>query len=285
MTNEYGNERLHKVLLSALKDIDKICRENDLRYYLHAGTLLGAVNYNGFIPWDDDADVSMFPDDFRVLQDIIDTEYKGIYFLETYDNTPDYFRKLNKLQIIGADIQYEDGSISPIFVDISVFHAIPDQKIFRSIQKFKLEFWDKVLSVKSGAIIPTSIWSKIVLKGMAKIKKDTIGKHLDNIMQKYDKKETECYALMIHFLDNPYTGVNGYINDSVPRDICENPKYIPFEDTEFMVYSNPEIDLIRRYGKDYCQPYPEEKRISKHGLISYNISDEVDKRLKLGVQK
>ena len=67
MTNEYGNERLHKVLLSALKDIDKICRENDLRYYLHAGTLLGAVNYNGFIPWDDDADVSMFPDDFRVL--------------------------------------------------------------------------------------------------------------------------------------------------------------------------------------------------------------------------
>ena len=45
MTNEYGNELLHKVLLSAMKDIDKICRDNGLRYYLYAGTLLGAVNH------------------------------------------------------------------------------------------------------------------------------------------------------------------------------------------------------------------------------------------------
>ena len=68
MTNEYGNELLHKVLLSAMKDIDKICRENGLRYYLYAGTLLGAVNHKGFIPWDDDVDIVMFPNDLEKLK-------------------------------------------------------------------------------------------------------------------------------------------------------------------------------------------------------------------------
>lgn len=50
MTNDYINLELHKVLLSTMKDIDHICRENGLKYYLHAGTLLGAINHMYFCP-------------------------------------------------------------------------------------------------------------------------------------------------------------------------------------------------------------------------------------------
>jgi lipopolysaccharide cholinephosphotransferase len=50
MTNDYGNLELHKVLLSAMKGIDKICQGHSLRYSLYAGTLLGTVNLGGFIP-------------------------------------------------------------------------------------------------------------------------------------------------------------------------------------------------------------------------------------------
>ena len=73
MTNDYGNLELHKILLSAMKDIDKICRENHLRYYLHAGTLLGAINHKGFIPWDDDVDISMTRDDYEKFVQILKT--------------------------------------------------------------------------------------------------------------------------------------------------------------------------------------------------------------------
>ena len=54
-------------LLGILLAIDKVCREHNLRYYLVAGTMLGAVRHKGFIPWDDDADIALPRKDYDVL--------------------------------------------------------------------------------------------------------------------------------------------------------------------------------------------------------------------------
>ncbi|MBR5126513.1 MAG: LicD family protein [Oscillospiraceae bacterium] len=279
MTNDYGNLELHQVLLAAMKDIDKICRENGLKYYLHAGTLLGAFNHGGFIPWDDDVDISMFPEDFRVLEEVIAECYSDRYKIKTYDNTMEHYSKLNKLQVLGADVVYTDGNREAVFVDISVFHGVPNSKLLQKKQCVELTFWDRVISIKAGRIIPTSWASKLLLVPLSRIGKKKIGQIVDRIMRRYDHKKTEWVALMIHMLPNPYTGMNGYYNDFVPRSICDYPKNIAFEDASFMVYSEPERDLIRRYGENYWKPYPEEKRVSKHSVRSYVISESVRKRI------
>ena len=65
---EEGSEdlkHLQKVLLMILKDFIKICEINNLTYYAHGGTALGAIRHNGFIPWDDDIDVVMFREDYE----------------------------------------------------------------------------------------------------------------------------------------------------------------------------------------------------------------------------
>lgn len=63
-------KHLQQVSLMILKDFIKICEENDLTYYLYAGSLLGTIRHQGFIPWDDDIDVIMFRKDFDKLTDI-----------------------------------------------------------------------------------------------------------------------------------------------------------------------------------------------------------------------
>ena len=46
-------KEVQHAVLGIMKDIDKICTENHIKYWLYAGTLIGAVRHNGFIPWDE----------------------------------------------------------------------------------------------------------------------------------------------------------------------------------------------------------------------------------------
>lgn len=280
MTNEYGNELLHKVLLSAMKDIDAICREHGLRYYLYAGTLLGAINHKGFIPWDDDVDIVMFPNDFHKLCEIVEGEYADRYHMLTFDNTPNWFSKMSKLQINGAEMISGDGSRSPVFIDINILHSMPDGKLQRALQRKQIEFINLSLGVLSGLVIPSSWKSKCTFALYAKLGKAKLGKKLDKIMCRYDHKMTEYVGIMCNTLTrNPYTGVSGYENDRTKREWHEKTIEIPFEDTFLMTFSDIKADLLHRYGPHWADPYPEEKRITKHDVKGYEIEPWVMERV------
>ena len=133
MTNDYGNLELHEVLLSAMKDIDKICRENNLRYFLHAGTLLGAMNHKGFIPWDDDVDISMFREDYEKFLSIVHEQMGDRYFVQTYKTDPEYPNNRAVLRVLGTEVIHfhEDDTSSrkEIAVDIVPLDSVPDLRL------------------------------------------------------------------------------------------------------------------------------------------------------------
>lgn len=56
---------IQKIELGVLKDFIKICEEQQLRYFLCEGSLLGGIRHQGFIPWDDDVDIAMPRPDYE----------------------------------------------------------------------------------------------------------------------------------------------------------------------------------------------------------------------------
>jgi len=124
-----------------MKDIDKVCRENGLKYFLHAGTLLGAINFKGFIPWDDDVDISLFREDYEKLLEILQKDYADKYFVQNYKTDPEYPNNRTVLRVLGTSVEHfheKDVKHREIGVDIVPLDAAPNTKLFRWIQEKRI---------------------------------------------------------------------------------------------------------------------------------------------------
>lgn len=60
-------EKIHRVQLKLLIEFDRLCRKYKIKYYIAAGTLLGAVRHKDFIPWDDDIDIYLKRKDYKAF--------------------------------------------------------------------------------------------------------------------------------------------------------------------------------------------------------------------------
>ena len=85
-TNEQFDMELKETLIAMMQWFHQFCIDNDIRYYVVDGTMLGAARHQGFIPWDDDIDVGVPRRDYEKLASILNEKTEGRYVLETPDS-------------------------------------------------------------------------------------------------------------------------------------------------------------------------------------------------------
>lgn len=117
-------------LLVLLEEFDKICKENKITYWLDGGTFLGAVRHHGFIPWDDDVDVSVHWSDVERLQISLNE-----YAANSTDRLLFFYKKIFRLTEYYGDSEYLKDGAFPIRIDITPMKYIVNDKQVLELDK------------------------------------------------------------------------------------------------------------------------------------------------------
>lgn len=90
-------QEIRKIQIEELLYVKKLCEKNNLTYFIISGTLLGAVKYKGYIPWDNDIDIALLRKDYLKLIEIIEKDNNQDFEVLTIYNTRDYYYPYAKL--------------------------------------------------------------------------------------------------------------------------------------------------------------------------------------------
>ena len=112
---------IRKIQLEALLYLKEICDKNQINYFLTSGTLLGAVKYKGYIPWDDDIDVGLKRQEYLKLIDILNKENNPRFKILSIYTTKDYYYTFAKLVCTETKLIENTKTIKNMGVYIDIF--------------------------------------------------------------------------------------------------------------------------------------------------------------------
>ena len=223
------------VMLLLLKEFDKVCKKYDLCYWIDHGTLLGAVRHQGFIPWDDDLDVTMPREDYEKLIMVAEKEFPSDIFLQTKISDP--YSHVHHAKLRDRKSTYiEDWEENKntchhqgIFIDIFPVNyiAFPQAGTYHKVLNIAKVFSNRYVRI------------------------DTIAKWFIKKLNKF------------HSLDNNYIvsgGESMHFVTHVPREVIFPLQILEFEGITVPVPQDTDAYLSSIFGVDYMIPPPKEKR-------------------------
>ena len=249
---------LQLVIMQIMKDIDDICRRNNIDYYLNGGSAIGAVRHKGFIPWDDDLDLMMTFDNYeRFIKACREQLDPDKYYVQ--EGLKDWPLNFTKIKLLGTcfdepEAYVKDERQRGIFIDVFKMDNTSSHRLLQMWQyacaKYRLCYLMGKRTYKSAG------WKKKLLMAAAQpLNIGFIRKFFEWQSELYNNKQTEYIATF--YEPRPFK------KSIYKRKTMGTPIRMQFEDAMLPVPADYNDFLTIVFG-DYMKLPPEEERQPKH---------------------
>ena len=255
--------QLQLTMLEILKVFDSFCREHDLKYSLYAGSLLGAVRHQGFIPWDDDLDVCMARSEYDRFLTLWQENPPAGYVLQNKENSKYFDQSFSKIRKDHTTFLQDEWQIgnhhTGIFLDVFPIDRIPNSTLRRTIFKWHCMKYQlltrEFVPPKGNSLV--RLGSSVILFCTPKRRRKIVRQSaLKKITRYNDQPELETVAIE----------TMASVKKTFAADLLDTYIDLPFEGSKFMCFAGWDDHLRRKFG-DYMQLPPEEDRAWKHHPI------------------
>ena len=244
--------------LAILKEVDRVCKTNNIEYWIDFGTLLGAVRHKGFIPWDDDIDLGMPRVYYEEFVNIFNESSKNL------DIYADFVKcENNPTQVI---IKIQHKKCKKLFVDIFPYDNYGK----------KLSYNEQLNETKKIKSIRKDLEHELLKENDIRKIKNIIGHKILSIIQNKDGEESS--SNLVWGIDYNHHWRNWFIDYNV---------IYPLKDVEFENFKFPGMNKKEEYLKSVYNnymAYPKKFGFG-HNLYTNFSKEEIDIIENLSSQK
>ena len=265
--------KLHSCELLILKEVKRLCEENGIKYFIIAGTLLGAVRHGGFIPWDDDMDVGMLREDYEKFIKLAKTELGSQFFLQTPETDSSYGLNFAKIQLKDTSLveaTAANNAVKGISIDIFPFDAVPESDKEKSKHNRRTYFLRRLFLAKQNyKVYGKKEYVKRLVYFVLKVisllySREKLCKMLDFECEMYNKVNKKPEKIV------NIGGAYGYDKETIRREWVDSTVELPFEDFTVAAPAGY-IPYLEYFYGDYMTPPPEDKRYNRHSVINIDF--------------
>ncbi len=268
-------EILKKVEIDILKEIDRICKKHNIKYFLTGGSLLGAVRYNKSIPWDDDLDIGMLRKDFEKFRKICPQELdKEKFAYASYTTEESCHYLFDKIRLkntyfstpFPAQFKIQNG----VFVDVLVYDTTSPsrikQKLHINLVKTAIRFLNIKWTGKADRTMNGYKLSLLVKPVLRFVPFKFIHMYTDGVLRMYKRKRSDF------LIDG--TGLN--INrGAFKKNLLENTIEVDFEGFKVPIPENYDGFLKHVYGENYLEEPAISKRNGTHDFVRLDLGEYI----------
>jgi len=262
-------QKLRKIELEMLIEVDRICRLKGIKYSLSFGTLLGAVRHKGFIPWDDDLDIMFDHEEYEKFFIACATELDTTrFFLQDFRTDSGYRWGYAKLRRLGSEyikkgherLKQRRG----VCIDLFDYQRVPNGARERRKYKKIMFCIRKALYSALGKKAEKRLSLRMLYSVISLIPSKVINRFRLHYIEQYRNIDAEVVSCEMFPMSRVKIGFD--------RSIFQEYTQLEFEKRLFMATAKWDYFLTMCYG-DYMTPPPIEERKGVMDAVKYELID------------